>query len=194
MFLSSSLYGQMDTVETIKVCKEFKIEQDNHYLNKKESPLTKKQRRKFKGHSFYPISMDYCVNAKFNRIELGDTVIMITSSNTQKVYTEYAILNFEIKGTPCKLTVYQSVKLSKIKEYKDYLFIPFKDMTSGHDSYGGGRYLDILIPEGDEVVLNFNLAYNPYCAYTEGYFCPIPPEKNKLNVEIRAGAMSPSNH
>jgi len=78
-----------------------------------------------------------------------------------------------------------------LEEYKNYLFIPFKDLTSGTETYGGGRYMDIMIPEGDEIILNFNTAYNPYCAYANGYFCPIPPAENTLNVEIRAGAMIP---
>jgi uncharacterized protein (DUF1684 family) len=61
------------------------------------------------------------------------------------------------------------------EEHKNDLFIPFKDLTSGKDTYGGGRYLDVQIPEGNTLILNFNTAYNPYCAYTDGYFCPIPP-------------------
>ena len=194
--ISFGSFGQseIDTLETIKACKAFVLEQDRHFLNKDESPLRKKERRAFKGHSFYPINMDYCVMAKFERIELGDTVIMITSSNTEKVYTEYAVLKFEIMGSPFELTVFQNVKLSKMDEYKDYLFIPFKDLTSGKGSYGGGRYLDIMIPEGDKIVLNFNMAYNPYCAYTSGYYCPIPPKKNTLDVEIMAGAMAAREH
>ena len=164
-FISFSSYGQLeiDTLKTIQACKAFKLEQDRHYLDKKESPLLKKERRKFKGHSFYPINMSYCVIAQFERILLGDTIIMITSSNTQKVYTEYALLKFELEGIACELMVYQNVKLSKMKEYKDYLFVPFKDLTSGKDSYGGGRYFDIKIPEGDEVILNFNMAYIYKC-------------------------------
>lgn len=198
VFLLFSLSGpytfsqiEIDTLKVIRESRDFKLDQDRHFLNKKTSPLTKKERRKFKEHRFFPVNMDYCVVAKFERIENGDTVIMKTSANTEKVYIKFAKVYFTIEEVPCELTVYQNVKLSQIKEYEDYLFIPFRDQTSGQESYGGGRYIDLKIPEEDEIILNFNLAYNPYCAYTEGYFCPIPPNENILEVEIKAGAMIP---
>jgi uncharacterized protein (DUF1684 family) len=81
--------------------------------------------------------------------------------------------------------------LKKQKEYKKYLFIPFRDLTSGKESYGGGRYIDTEIPAGETLILDFNRAYNPYCAYSHRYSCPIPPEENTLKVEIRAGEKVP---
>ena len=138
--------------------------------------------------------MDYVVLASFERIMEVDTVVMGTSAGTQKSYQPYAKVYFKIDGTPCELTVYQSLKLREMEEYKDYLFIPFRDATSGKESYGGGRYLDLKIPTSDAIVLNFNLAYNPYCAYTSDYFCTVPPVCNKLKVAIRAGLKSPGGH
>ena len=82
----------------------------------------------------------------------------------------------------------------QIEEYKEHLFVPFRDATSGKTSYGGGRYLDINIPKDGNVVLNFNLAYNPYCAYTNGWYCSIPPAENTLKVEVKAGLMAPEEH
>ena len=169
----------------------FVAEQNEHYSSKETSPLDKKSRKAFEGHRFYEVNLAYVVKAKFARISNGDTVVMKTSADTEKSYIKYAQLHFNILHKHCHLMVYQSLTLREMEEYKNYLFIPFKDLTSGKETYGGGRYMDIMIPEGDEIILNFNTAYNPYCAYADGYFCPIPPTENTLNVEIKAGAMIP---
>jgi uncharacterized protein (DUF1684 family) len=85
------------------------------------------------------------------------------------------------------LAIYQNVDLVNTAGYEDYLFIPFKDLTNGEDTYGGGRYLDLKIPEGETILIDFNRAYNPYCAYNHNYSCPIPPFENHLKVKIEAG-------
>ena len=90
-------------------------------------------------------------------------------------------------GKEYKLNVYQSIDLLKDRKYRNYLFIPFRDATSGKETYGGGRYIELTIPRADTIMINFNLAYHPYCAYTEGYNCPIPPRENYLPVKIEAG-------
>ncbi|MGB1104558.1 MAG: DUF1684 domain-containing protein [Crocinitomicaceae bacterium] len=194
LLLGTSVVAQQEGDPKITEIKTFQQEQNEHYKDKKHSPLTKKERRAFEGHRFYPINLDYRGEAKFEYIEQEDTIVMQTSSGREKYYRPYAYVHFKINGDSCKLTVYQSYRLRETKEYKDYLFIPFRDATSGKTSYGGGRYLDILIPEGNTVILNFNLAYNPYCAYTMGYNCTIPPAENTLNVAIRAGLMAPEVH
>lgn len=182
---------QIDSAKYTAESLAFIAEQDAHYLNKKTSPLGKKAIKKFPGHQFFPVSMNYVIAAKFARISNGDTVVMKTSADTEKQYIKYAQLHFNVGHSHCHLTVYQSLALREIEEYKDYLFIPFKDKTSGITTYGGGRYMDIKIPEGNQIILNFNTAYNPYCAYADGYFCPIPPAENTLHVEINAGAKTP---
>ena len=103
------------------------------------------------------------------------------------MYVKYAELRFTLLGKTCKLDVFQSLDLAKIDEYKDSLFLPFTDLTSGNGSYGGGRYVDLRIPLGDSVTIDFNTAYNPYCAYNHDYSCPIPPKQNDLQVEVKAG-------
>ena len=192
-FVSVAVYAQLDTT-LLEEIKKFREEENEFYRNAETSPLKKKERKAFEHHHFYPIDLRYVVSARFERIEKIDTVVMGTSAGTEKKYQPYAMVYFEVLGEPCELTVYQSLKLREKEEYKNYLFIPFRDATSGKTSYGGGRYLDILIPEGDEIILNFNLAYNPYCAYTDGYFCTIPPKNNTLKVEIKAGLMAPDDH
>lgn len=183
-----------DSTSLIQEIQQFQEDQNAHYSNKKTSPLGRKERKAFEGHRFYPIDLSYCVTARFERITKEDTVVMLTSIGQQKLYRPYAFVHFKINGKPCQLTVYQSYVLRETKEYKDYLFIPFRDATSGKTSYGGGRYLDVLIPEGNTIELNFNLAYNPYCAYTTGYNCTIPPAENTLKVAVKAGLMAPPAH
>lgn len=186
-----NVFSQTDSANTKAGFVSFWEEQNAHYKDKEESPLDKKARKAFAGHRFFEFDATYVIQAKFVRHPVQDTVIMQTSADTEKKFLKYAQLHFNVGHSHCHLTVYQSVAgLEKDPESK-YLFIPFKDLTSGTDTYGGGRYLDILIPEGDVISLNFNLTYNPYCAYTDGYFCPIPPAENTLNVEIKAGAMAP---
>lgn len=191
--LSVYLYGQSEDSLRNEIL-AFQKEQNDHYLDKEESPLTKKERKKFEGHKFYPIDLSYRVVAHFKEFHQKDTVVMPTSAGTEKVYLRFGMLHFNLAGQHCHLVAYQSVKLMQIEEYKDYLFVPFRDATSGKTSYGGGRYLDISIPEGGEIVLNFNLAYNPYCAYTNGWYCSIPPAENTLKVEVKAGLMAPEEH
>src|SRR5690606_22205799 len=96
-------------------------------------------------------------------------------------------LNFQLKGKEYQLNVYQGQDLMKEEGYEDYLFLPFIDDTNGEESYGGGRYIDLRIPEGDSMVIDFNSAYNPYCAYNEKYSCPIVPRENYVDTEVRAG-------
>jgi uncharacterized protein (DUF1684 family) len=191
--LAYSSVAQADSVlrQTIT---DFQIEQDEFFKSKKTTPLTKKERKHFEGHAFFPIDLNYVVEAKLQRFEEEDTVYMMTSSQNKKAYVPYATATFTLNDTLCSLIVYQSIRLREIDEYKDYLFIPFRDATSGEDSYGGGRYIDLKVTEEDRITINFNLAYNPYCAYTTGYNCTIPPAENTLNVEVRAGLMTPKGH
>lgn len=189
-----SFYGTaQNDVALINEITVFQAEQNTHYLSKKTSPLSKKERKKFEGHAFFPIDLSYIVEASFNFIEREDTVEMATSAGNFKYYRPYALLHFELNGVACQLTAYQSLRLRETVEYKNYIFVPFRDETSGNESYGGGRYLDLIIPEGNTIILNFNLAYNPYCAYTTGYNCTIPPQENTLPVAVRAGLKKPIN-
>lgn len=193
MFFSFNGFAQTED-ELIAAVVAFQSEQNSHYLSKKSSPLSKKERKAFHGHDFYAIDLAFIVNAAFDFIEPEDTVEMSTSSGRIKYYRPYAKLKFELNGVPCQLTAYQSLTLRETEEYKNYLFVPFRDLTSGNESYGGGRYLDLIIPSGNSVQLNFNFAYNPYCAYTSGYNCTIPPVENTLPIAVRAGLKAPPEH
>jgi len=140
---------------------------------------------------FFPIDPTFFVSAIFERIR--DTVgfQMRTSDGTEQHFFKYGSLKFMVVGNICKLYVYQSEDLMKTPKYKDYLFIPFTDKTNGKESYGSGRYLEFYVSDiqGTTLKLDFNGAYNPYCAYANGYHCPLPPKENSLPVAIRAGEM-----
>lgn len=141
---------------------------------------------------FFPPDEKYHVPVSVERIYEAPWFKMETSGKVKKIYRTYAILTFTINDTVCRLHVYQSQQPMGIKEYAGHLFIPFTDQTSGEETYENGRYIDLTIAdlENGAYLLDFNKAYNPYCAYISNiYNCPLPPEENSLPVAIRAGEM-----
>ena len=138
---------------------------------------------------FYFAKENYLVKCKFVATKSGDPFEIPTSAGTTKTYTKFGEFRFKLNGKKQKLAVYRSMALLNHPIYKDYLFIPFKDKTNGAETYGGGRYLDLFMKDvaGEEIILDFNKAYNPYCAFSEGYSCPIPPQENHLKIMIEAG-------
>jgi uncharacterized protein (DUF1684 family) len=168
----------------------FREGRDKEFRDRTKSPLQQEDFVAFKGLNYFPEDKKYVVNAKFEPSADEKYFSMPTTSGVSEKYIKTGVLRFNIDGTEYVLNAYQSEKtnLSKTSPYKNLLFIPFKDLTNGRETYGGGRYIDITKPETGEVVLNFNLAYNPNCAYgNEKYACPIPPKDNFLQAEIKAG-------
>ncbi|WP_091894908.1 DUF1684 domain-containing protein [Polaribacter sp. KT25b] len=169
---------------------EYQKELNASYKDASKSPLKKKDLKNFKGLDFFPIDSTFIVTAKLTKTENAPTFEMATTTDRKPIYKEYGILNFTLKGKECQLTIYQSQDNLRDEKYKDYLFLPFTDDTSGEDSYGGGRYMDVMTtdenPDGT-IRLNFNNTYNPYCAYNDKYSCPLTPRKNHLDLEIKAG-------
>lgn len=166
---------------------KFQTELNEEYADAKKSPLTAKDLAVFKTLDFYPIDEKFFVVAKFLRTQKEKPFEMETSTDRKPLYVKYGELSFTIDGQDFKLNVYKNIELSKKKEYKDYLFLPFSDLTSGKDSYIGGKYIDLRIPKGDTIVIDFNTSYNPYCAYNHKYSCPKVPLENDLDIEIKAG-------
>ncbi len=167
--------------------KNFQYKLNVEFSDTKISPLTKKDLKKFKSLDFFPIDSTYRVIAKFELNENPIFFEMPTSTDRRPIYKTYGTATFTLNGKELKLHIYQNQNLIKEPDYKNYLFIPFTDLTNSNGSYGGGRYIDLEIPEGDTMVIDFNRAYNPYCAYNEKYSCPIPPRENDLPVKIKAG-------
>ena len=167
---------------------KFQKELNEEYKNEKESPLRGENFKKFKAHPFFPIKHEYAVIAKLVKTENATPFELPTSSGKTKKYQEFGKVYFKINGKEQVLTVFQSLSLLENPEYKDYLFLPFRDLTNGKETYGGGRYLDLRIPKNDEIIIDFNKAYHPYCAYNAtDYNCPIVPEENWLKIPIEAG-------
>jgi uncharacterized protein len=138
---------------------------------------------------FYEPDANYQVKAMFKKSEDVATLFFATSDGQKQEYFKHGVFTFEVKGKKVTLNVYRSLALMRMPQYKNYLFVPFKDMTNGKETYGGGRYLDLETTDiqKDSVILDFNKAYNPYCAFSNGYSCPIPPKENHLTVSIDAG-------
>lgn len=138
---------------------------------------------------FFPVNEKYLITAKFEKATDSKWFGMETSGGTKAMNRVYGTLSFTINDTLVRLNIYQAQNLLNVTEYKDYLFLPFTDLTSGTETYANGRYIDLTTKDivNNKVMVDFNKAYNPYCAYTTGFNCPIPPKENDLPVAIIAG-------
>lgn len=157
------------------------------FKDPEKSPLPEKELKSFRSLDFFPAAPQFRVKAEFVRTPNEVPFEMPTTTDRKPVYVKYGEVYFELQGKEYKLNVYQSQDLSRKEEYKDYLFLPFTDLTNGETSYSGGRYLDMKIPDSKLVLLDFNKAYNPYCAYSGEYSCPIVPQENHLELAVTAG-------
>lgn len=181
--ISFNAFGQSDYEAEIKKHRETYKED---FIKNPNAPLAKED---FVNLDFYEPNENFKVSCTFKPGGKSMPFEIPTSSGKMKTYTRFGQLTFKIGGKKQRLTVYRSMDLMRNPLYKDYLFIPFRDKTSGKSTYGGGRYLDLRMSDisGEQIWLDFNKAYNPYCAFSVGYSCPIPPQENHLKVAITAG-------
>ncbi|WP_405608447.1 DUF1684 domain-containing protein [Polaribacter sp. Asnod1-A03] len=199
IILSSLLFFSCDSGKRPTLMGETVYQQELNaaYKDGSKSPLKKNDLKNFKGLDFFKVDSSFIVKAKLTRIEDSPIFEMQTTTERKPLYKEYGLLNFTLKGNDYELTVYQSQDDLRDEKYKDYLFVPFTDFTSGNESYGGGRYMDLkttdIMPD-DTLLLNFNNTYNPYCAYNDKYSCPLTPRKNHLNLEVKAGVKAFKKH
>lgn len=184
-FISSCAFAQ--TKMSLDESRKAQEKLNEHYINPETSILSEADFETFEGLEFFDLNEKYIVMAKFTHIPDQEPFEMPTTTERLPVYVKYAALDFELEGKTLRLYAYQNIDLSKQEGYEDYLFLPFYDLTNGIETYGGGRYMDIRIPENDFLYLDFNRVYNPYCVYNHKYSCPIPPAENDLDIEIRAG-------
>lgn len=175
--------GKFDAASVSKFQKVINSE----YANVETSPLSAEDLAVFKTLDFYPINEKFFVVAKFVRTENEKPFEMKTSGERKPMYVKYGEAYFVLEGKEFKLNIYRNIELSKKKEYKNHLFLPFSDLTCGNESYIGGKYIDLKTPKGDTIVIDFNTSYNPYCAYSHKYSCPIVPLENDLDIKINAG-------
>lgn len=184
LLVTSSVYAQDKNKQSSL---EYQQQLNIEFADSLTSPLTEEDRSHFKALEFFSIDKKYIVEAVLIRTKKEKTFQMKTSTDRTPLYKKYGELHFTLEGKEMKLNVYQNIDLIKLQDYKDYLFLPFSDLTNGKESYIGGRYIDMRIPQGHKVTIDFNKAYNPYCAYNYEYSCPIVPLENDLNIEIKAG-------
>jgi uncharacterized protein len=165
--------------------RRFREIRDKSFRNPGETPLLNEDFQKFKGLEYFDLNTKLIVNAKLEKTTDQQVFMMPTSIGTSRKYFKYGVLTFEIEGKSFSLNAYQSEMAAKKNVL---LFVPFRDLTNGKETYGAGRYLDIKVPTGDEAIMDFNFAYNPSCAYGNPQFsCAIPPKENFLQTEIKAG-------
>ena len=161
--------------------REYKIDRSNE-----DGPITPADTMYIQ---FFPADTNFICLAEVEMLDQTDTITMPTVNGKIKRYIKFAYLNFEWNNQTGRLLVFRSVQLLNNPVYKDHLFLPFYDQSNGVESYGGGRYMDLKqtdIIDG-QLELDFNKCYNPYCAYTTGYSCPIPPASNTLDFKILVG-------
>ena len=161
---------------------DFRKSKDRYFGGDPDSPLTPDQRKGFKGLKYFPENADlqFVLGVDEYPDDSKDLIQMATSSGDAAPHIRWGQLKFVVDGTPVALTVYRS------EDGGDY-FLPFMDATIGEDSYSDGRYLDLPISSDGRLVVDFNYAYNPYCAYNPNWSCPLPPSENRLPVAINAG-------
>ncbi|TNE30755.1 MAG: DUF1684 domain-containing protein [Bacteroidetes bacterium] len=191
--LSSITYGQ-DINDQIRASLQAQAELDSSFADRSESPLTESDFKNFTSLPFFPVDTNWIVECTLIRTPDSEPFEMPTSTNRRPVYRVFGELHFTYGDSSLVLNVYQNLDLIKRPGFEDYLFLPFGDETNGNSTYGGGRYLDLRIPEGDTIVVDFNRCYHPLCAYNNRYSCPKIPFENILNVPIKAGVKYEGHH
>ena len=159
---------------------DFRAQKNHYFKHDPQSPLTPEQRKEFTGLKYYPENSALRLAVPVEQYPDKDTVTIITSTGSAQEYLKYGQFSFDVDGQAATLQVYQDADNGSF-------FLPFVDATAPAETYGAGRYLDIE-PIGDgNFLIDFNYAYNPYCAYNENWSCPLPPKDNRLKVRIEAG-------
>jgi len=179
-------WGQSDDDARTEI-KVHREKQEKKFRDKNTSPLETMDFKKFKGLNYYAIDLKYRIHARFVKYETPVLFKMKTTTSRLPDYVKYGEVRFTLDSVEYMLEVYQNIQQSKMKGFEDLLFIAFTDQTNGHETYDVGRYIELAIPAGEDVIVDFNQSYNPYCSYSAGYSCPIPPEENNLPIAIKAG-------
>ena len=166
---------------------EFQREMNANFKDASKSPLKDKDRKHFKGLDFFAFDSTFVVVATLIRTSDSKWFDMKTTTSRVSKERVFGAVTFKINDKMYQLKVYQGMDKMETAGFENYLFLPFIDNTNGNESYGGGRYIDLRIPEGDTIIIDFNKAYNPFCVYDEKYSCPIVPRVNYLPIEVKAG-------
>lgn len=157
---------------------EFRKLKNDFFANDPHSPLTHEQKKTFKGLAYFPPSDKLRLELKLEQFPQIKVIVMQTSTGDVQEYERFGKVHFSVDDNPVDLTVYRS---------EDGYFLPFADSLAGKETYPAGRYLEPEALSGEQILVDFNLAYNPYCAYNDRWSCPLTPPENRLKVPIRAG-------
>ena len=186
-FFLFAFLGSSCTNKKVRIQHEsaFQKRMNTLFKDASKSPLKPKDLKTFSSLSFFPIDSSFVVKAKL--IPTPNSVYFDMKTTTERVSKErvFGILSFRLSDQNVELNVYQGLDSTHSKS--NYLFLPFLDDTNGFSTYGGGRYMDLTVPKTDSIWLDFNTAYNPYCAYNERYSCPIVPRENYIPLKVKAG-------
>jgi uncharacterized protein (DUF1684 family) len=157
---------------------EFRASKDDFFASHPQSPLTPEQKQEFHGLHYFDENPDLRLKVKLEKFPEQDQIMIQTSTGQIQTYTRCGKFEFSVNGQDTELTLYAS---------EHGFFLPFVDSQAGEETYPAGRYLEPDPLPGDRFLVDFNMAYNPYCAYNEMWSCPLTPPENRLNVPIRAG-------
>ncbi|TNE61007.1 MAG: DUF1684 domain-containing protein [Bacteroidetes bacterium] len=186
-FLTTGTLEAQTTADFVAEINQHRVHYKQEFIDNTRSPLTAQDTALL---DFYPPNPTWRITARFERTPDAQPFDMATYSGKTKPFVCYGYATFDIDGEPCKLALYQNLRVIQKKGYEDSLFLPFKDHSNGDVTYGGGRYLDFRtsdITNDDIITLDFNKAHNPWCAYSDGYNCPVPPAENHLDLPVSAG-------
>ncbi len=177
--------NQKETIPQEQWVLNWRKERDAFFRNHQRSPLLPRDKKNFKGIKYYPFDPRYFFSGQIERFVFHINnpkyyATFLTNKGTNKRYIRYGKFHFTLRGNEYMMEIYKSI-------LSDYLFIPFKDKTNGKETYEGGRYIDAEILPDYKMVLDFNMAYHPSCAYNEKFICALPPRENMLDIEMRAG-------
>ena len=160
----------------------FRKEKDEFFRAGDNSPLPHGERERFTGLRYFAPDPSFRFETRLQRYPNPASIMMTTSKGTRQLFDRVGYFEVPIDGKPVRVQALQSAERDDPN-----IFVPFRDGTSGKQSYGAARYLDLHVEHDDSYALDFNYAYNPYCAYSDDYVCPLPPQENWLTVPIRAG-------
>jgi uncharacterized protein len=179
-----SFQGSQDETTYVQGIEKERDTKDRFMRTSAESPFTNAP-NEYKGLNYYPPDIKYRVIASLQPVDHKKAVVLATNDGTEERYLEYAYAEFKLDGISNRLLI---LEITEAGAYQGKLFLAFGDETSARDTYGAGRYLDVAkVPGSNTITLDFNLAYNPYCAYNNSFTCPLPPRENLLSIPIRAG-------
>ena len=173
---------------------DWQKEMNADFKDATKSPLKEKDRIIFKGLDFFKFDSTYVVTAKLTRTPNEKPFKMKTTTDRLPNYVKFGVVEFSLEGKSHELNIFQNLDILEDEGYEDYLFLPFLDNTNGEGSYSGGRYVEGRIPQGETIIIDFNTAYNPYCAYNDKYSCPIVPRSNYIDADVKAGVKAFDKH